>query len=236
MSENYLRHSLPIIQRDDEVIRGGNQSWLPWKYMRKSACGNIAGTDLLMYLHKYRRGCQTGFFQGVDESSDEAAMPLDEYCTYIDRMRKSYFPVIPYGGMSGFSLALGLNAYFLRYRIPLRAFWGVRPGRMWECVEAMLKADVPVILSIGQNVPFVFTKHKVNLYIKVNKDTMAVGRKVKGHFVTVTGCSDEWIRITSWGKEFYIYKKDYEEYVKKHSSMLVSNILVIGRIRRRKRV
>jgi len=222
-----LKHRLPDVKKDRECLSGGNQAWLPWAYMRKGGCGTIAGTDLLLYMNLFRRSCRTSFFENVPVTSEE--LKFDEYCDLIDRMRRTYFPIIPFLGMSGWSLALGLNLYFLRYRLPYRAHWAVRPKLLWKCVEGMLKADIPVPLAIGQNIPFFFLKHKVNFYERRANGSLFVSRRVKAHFVTITGIDEEWIRITSWGKEFWIFKEDYEAYVKKHSSPLVSNIVTIGR-------
>ena len=222
-----LRHKFPAIEKDGVRLCGGNQAWLPWGYMRKGGCGTIAGTDLLLYMNLYRKGCRTDMYENIPAAASE--IPFDDYCGIIDRMRKSYFPILPYLGMSGWSLALGLNLYFLRYRLPYRAHWAVRPKMIWQCVEGMLKADMPVPFSIGQNIPFFFLNRRVNFYEKRADGSLNAARRVKAHFVTITGMDEEWIRVTSWGKEFWIFKEDYETYVKRSSSPFVSNIVTIGR-------
>ena len=222
-----LKHRLPEVEKDGECLCGGNQAWLPWAYMRKGGCGTIAGTDLLLYMNLFRKGCRTEAFGDIPVSPEHIG--FEEYCGIIDRMRKTYFPIVPFLGMSGWHLALGLNLYFLRHHMPYRAHWAVRPKLLWQCVEGMLRADMPVPLAIGQNIPFFFLKRRISFYGKKSDGSLYEARRVKAHFVTITGMDDEWIRVTSWGKEFWIFKEDYETYVKKYSSPLVSNIVTIGR-------
>ena len=52
----------------------------------------------------------------------------------------------------------------------------------------------------------------------------------KAHFVTITGMDEEWLRISSWGKEYFINRREYDDYVKTHSTWLVSNIGLVRRI------
>ncbi|MFQ7549242.1 MAG: hypothetical protein ACLRMZ_01540 [Blautia marasmi] len=38
---------------------------------------------------------------------------------------------------------------------------------------------------------------------------------------------ETWMRVSSWGKEYYINRQEYYNYVRKHSSFLISNICYI---------
>ena len=49
----------------------------------------------------------------------------------------------------------------------------------------------------------------------------------KSHYVSVTGLDGEWARISSWGREYYINCREYDDFVLRHSSPLFSNILYI---------
>ena len=51
----------------------------------------------------------------------------------------------------------------------------------------------------------------------------------KAHYVTVTGSELNDLRISSWGREFYINKGEYFSYIKQHSNSIISNILMIER-------
>ena len=52
----------------------------------------------------------------------------------------------------------------------------------------------------------------------------------KSHYITATGIDSEWLRISSWGTEYYINRKEYDEYIRKYSTAIVSNILMLRRI------
>ena len=51
----------------------------------------------------------------------------------------------------------------------------------------------------------------------------------ESHYVTVTGLDDEWAQISSWGREYYINRREYDAFVRLHSASLFSNILYIKR-------
>ena len=91
----------------------------------------------------------------------------------------------------------------------------------------MLSDDIPVILAVGPNLPFVWKKEKLTFYTKNHEGNLLPTAKTKAHFVTVTGRDGAWLRISSWGKEYYISIREYREYVKSHSSFLVSNVIDI---------
>ena len=77
--------------REQTIIHGGNQSWLPKKYVQKSGCGLIAGTDLLLYFSRYKKGCWTELFGELP--SDGTPVSSEVYSRLTDRMRKRFFPV-----------------------------------------------------------------------------------------------------------------------------------------------
>ena len=78
---------------------------------------------------------------------------------------------------------------------------------------------------MGQNIPF-WRKHKLCLYRQEN-GLYFPAAEVKAHFVVVTGLENGYLQISSWGKEYYISWQEFEKYVKKYSSFLVSNICLI---------
>ena len=228
--EAYLSHELPAIMREQTIIHGGNQSWLPKKYVQKSGCGLIAGTDLLLYFSRYKKGCRTELFGELP--SDGTPVSSEVYSRLTDRMRKRFFPVLPGLGMSGWALMVGVNLYFLRFHLSLRACWRPAGPKLWKHMEEMLSKNIPVPMAIGQNIPFPWTNHRLAFYMKKTDGTYAEVCRVKAHFVTVTGMDDSWLRITSWGRGYYINRKEYEEYIKKYSSMLVCGILTVKKRRK----
>ncbi len=218
-----LKHRYLSVKRTGTLSYGGNQNWSHNVVMRKCGCGVIAATDLLLYLYRNRKNCQTDVFSGIPV---QGSIPLSAYDRLSERLRRGYFPVIPPFGTSGFGVVLGLNAYFRKYRLPLQAKWAVWRDELWKHVEKMLADDLPVILTIGQNVPFFWMNHKLRLYVKTD-GWYRSSSGVKAHYVVITGMDSRWLRVSSWGKEYYINRKEFEQYVKKFSSYLISNIICL---------
>ena len=219
-----LKHEYLSVESGGTRSYGGNQTWSGEALLRKSGCGVIAATDLLLYLHRYREKCQAEVFAKAPKCG---AIPLVQYNCFTNRLRKKYFPVIPHLGTTGFGIAAGLNFFFRAYRLPLRARWAVWSEEIWAQAAQMLADDLPVICSIGQNIPFFWRKHKVRLYVKTSDNTYQSSSSVKAHYVTITGIDSHWLRVSSWGKEYYINREEFGRYVKKHSSYFVSNIVCV---------
>lgn len=217
-----LKGSYPSVRKAGSCSYGGNQSWSYSAAMRKSGCGVIAATDLLFYLHRNRKGCQTEVFFRILEGG---TISLAAYNRLAEGMRRKYFPIIPQLGTNGLGVAAGLNCYFRKYHLPLRARWAVWGKDVWNEVEQMLADDLPVILAIGQNVPFFWTNHKLRLYVKQKEGIYQSSGAVKAHYVTITGIEPRWVRVSSWGREYYINREEFDRYVKKYSSYLISNIV-----------
>lgn len=240
-----LQHPFPAIQKDRTVSYGGNQSWARQKFVQKSGCGVISGTDLLLYLHRYRKGCCTELFDQIFsvgsgdghirddfDVSDCKVISLEMYNRCVDLLRRKYFPIIPRFGMNGLMLVFGLNRYFRKYHINLKASWCMSLKKLWQRMEHMLAADLPVIFAVGPNFPFIWRKKKLTFYQKRTDGSYIAACETNAHFITVTAMDQEWIRISSWGKEYYINKKEYENYVKKYSCSLVNNMVYLSRRRR----
>ncbi len=218
-----LKNRFPQVDQKDRLSYGGDQGDHPRKLIRKYGCGVIGGADLLFYLCLYRTGCRRGLFAVQKEPRAE----LELYNQWVDRLSRKYLPVIPGFGMNGLVLAFGLNRYFRHNLIPMRARWCFSGRKLWKRVDAMLSDDLPVILSVGPNIPLFWGKHRLPLYKKAGEDVYIRAAQVRAHYVTVTGADGQWIQVSSWGKKYYISKKEYKEYVKKHSSYLVSNMVLL---------
>jgi hypothetical protein len=218
-----LQHEYIKIEKDHTTSFGGSQAWFYTKSIQKSGCGRIAGQDLALYLGCYHPGSQTPAFRKL--RFQKGCITWESYERYSRRMRK-WFPVIPYLGMPGWFLPVGLNLYFRKYHVPYRVRWGVLPGNLLQRIEEMLKADIPVILAVGQNFPFFWGRRRLTFYQKKN-GRYEESVKVKAHYVTVTHMQGKWLTISSWGKEYYINWDEYLVYVKKYSSYLFSNICYV---------
>jgi len=194
----------------EQIAYGGNQAWFPYRFLRKTGCGVISAADVLLHL------------QEKEFITEEA------YVAFAKNLWMHYLPVIPGFGMNGLTLMIGLNSYFLKHKMPYRAWWNIFSGKMVVQIDKMLGKDIPVILAVGPNFPKFWGKEKVNFYVKSNEKFIPV-TKINAHFVTVTGREGAYFKISSWGKEYYIDIREYKSYVKRFSSPLVSNIVCIKR-------
>lgn len=224
MNTGRLKHPYIAVMKDGDLFYGGNQSWSKGVILKKYGCGVIAGTDLLLYLSLHKDYCRSKEFKGED--IENGILDFDRYLETVKKMRRKYFPVIPGFGMPGWLLVMGLNRYFRRNRIPLKASFGVLGRNMWSRTGAMLVHDIPVILAVGPNFPIPWKRHKLAFYERKGA-AYVPACEAATHYVTITGTEEQWLKISSWGKEYYINSQEYMNYVKKYSCCLVSNIFYI---------
>lgn len=191
---------------------GGNQAWFRERFLKRSACGVISAANVLLYREGKRKLLET------------------EYMDFARYLWKYYLPVIPGLGMNGFNLVTGLNIYFRKRHLPYLACWRISGKKMVSRIDRMLLQGSPVILAIGPNFPNFWGKETVNLYEKRKEGTMRRVTGTRAHFVTVIGHEEDRLQISSWGKEYEIKLSEYEDYIKKYSSPLVSNIVDIVEI------
>lgn len=226
-----LKKSYVSILHRGEMSYGGSQMWFEDKTLRGYGCGLIAAADLLLYLGEEKLSAAVKETDGAGDIQKKEAAEETVYAAYIQRMRK-HFTVLPRLGMPGWLLAFQLWIYFLKKGCFYKIWWGFSRRKRDAAIAGMLRADIPVILSIGPNFPFIWGKHKVRFYRKREDGSYVYEQSTSAHYVTVTGIDREWYRISSWGKEYYISRREYAEYVKKHSLGLYSNICHIRRRRK----
>ena len=218
-----LKHPYVAVMKEGSLSYGGNQGWLSGNLIKKYGCGVIAGTDALLYLNLYKEYCRGKEFK---EEEDNGIWEEEKYKELIKIMHRRYFPVIPGFGMPVWFLAAGLNGYFRRSRIPLKVSFGVLGRNIWNRTAAMLAHDIPVILAIGPNLSIFRRKNKLNFYVKKGEE-YTCACQAAAHFVTVTAMEGNYLKISSWGKEYFIDMQEYMDYVKRHSSFFVSNVFYI---------
>ena len=197
------------VETEKGYAYGGNQSWLPYKFLKGMGCGLISAADVIFYLEGKRK---------ITEA---------EYVEFAKKLWKWYLPVIPGFGMNGLTLMNGLNRYFKNHGLSYRACWKISGRKLFSRIDRMLSDDIPVILAVGPNLPFVWKKEKLTFYTKDHEGNYLPAVKTKAHFVTVTGRDGRWLQVSSWGKKYNLSIREYREYVKSHSSFLVSNIIDI---------
>lgn len=205
---------------------GGSQSWFQDKNMAQAGCGVVAAGDVLLYLGMYRKGCRTEEVHGLFHGDGSISRP--RYERYLKHLRRRYLPLLPRLGMPYWVLILGLNRYFGRHHIPLRARWGVLPWKMAARMEEMLCRDIPVIFSIGPRFPLFFRKEQLKLYQEDGRGQLRCAAQTKAHFVVATGLEDGKIHISSWGRAYVIDWEEYKAYVRRNSNYLMSNLCYIG--------
>lgn len=202
------------IQTKSETSYGGNQKWFSQKFLQKSACGVIGAADVLLHL------------------SGRETMTEAEYMEFAKMLWKRYLPVIPGFGMNGLTLMLGMNRYFRKHRLPYLAYWCISRKKMISRMDEMLERDIPIIFAVGPNFPKIWGKKAVKLYRKNKTGEYVTASKVRAHYMIVTGRDGRWIRVSSWGKEYYIDYSEFLAYVKEDSCAVISNIICIKALKK----
>lgn len=202
------------VKQEKTTYYGGAQAWFDKTRNQSMGCGIIAAANVILSL--------------TSADTKSYMYDRDEYMILANELSRRYIHVLPKFGINGIFLAIGMNRYFWKNKIKYRASWGTRRKRIWDEAQRMLDENIPVILAIGPIYPFVWKKKKLPLYIK-NGSAYVVSTYTSAHYVTITEINDDYLTISSWGKKFYVYKKDFMLYVRKQSNFLFSNIMIIKR-------
>ena len=216
-----IKDPYPGIELSSGATFGGDQRKLKSQTLRHCGCGIVAALDLVRYFHLYHHSCKASFFTGVE---DTVHLPLAVYDLCAVRMQRTFIPALYPFGATVFSLPVGLNQYFKRYHIPLKAAWGVSKEDLWTEMERMLRHNMPVILSIGHQLPVLATGDGLPLY-RNQGEQMVKFTHVRSHYVTVLAMSDHWLKVSSWGTVYYISRKEFLRYRDRSSLNLLCNIL-----------
>jgi len=226
--ENSLKHAYISVIGSNYASYGGSQLMSSHKYMRECGCGVVACCDLLLYLCSISnpKADIMAYFSGNNQ------VMLDKYDELLLKMSHGYFPIVPPFGMTGISLAAGLNIFFAINRMNYFAVWDIAKKTIFSNIRNMLSDDIPVILSVGPNFPKFWDGKKITLFRKEPSGEFRPAYLAKAHFVTVTGMDDTWLRISSWGKELYLKRSDFSDYITQYSNFIVSNICLIKKTSR----
>lgn len=236
---------VPVLYKGTQSF-GGNQCWFSKEHflnrdyiIHRWGCGTVAMGDLFLYLARSDQRWNT-----PATSLARVHRPLidaEDYIIYLSFIQNRFAPVIPGSGMTGFALAGAVRHYTLRYQIPIRIAWKgfLNDDEMLQVIRKMLKDDLPVILSLGPNMPFVFMKKGVNFYTKSKTEDNSklehyrlTKTNVHKHFVTVTGIvglkkKQIMLKITSWGQEYYINYRELRDYINLNGDRLTSSLLYL---------
>lgn len=219
LGEASLGRPYPSVIHNGAGSFGGNQGWFEKKSICNCGCGLIGAADVLLYMQgeniRENRGKEAG------------GMEAGEYREYVEELGRSYFPVIPGFGMPGWFLSHGLRKYFKQHHMAFTAGWGVKKAELPGEIERMLEEDIPVILSIGHNFPLFWKKRKLALYRREQDGRLVKSAETKAHYVTVTAVSREYLKVSSWGRCYYINWEEYCQYMNRYSCSLFTNICFI---------
>ena len=217
-----LRHPYVSVSTEQGVSYGGSQSFSESKVMHHCGCGVVAALDWLLYLQKREKPHYVSFLP------KEEVLPKERYTELLQTLSHKYLPMVYPTGINGLVLAAGMNWLFLRERLPYRAVWRMSRNGLWSGMKDMLARDLPVILSVGPNFPRLLSgKEKAMLYRQNGQGALYPATGISAHYMTVTALDGEWLRLSSWGREYWLSIEAYEEYIHKHSSYVFSNILYI---------
>ncbi len=209
MERKFLSSPYIAVKMGNTLSYGGSQLWSDDKTVSGFGCGLIAAADLLLYI------------SGTEVISDK------EYMDFV-RSIKKYFPIMPGQGIDGIRLSIGLNLCFGHFSMDRLCYWGISGNKYLGRIYDMIKKDTPVILSVGQNIPILQKKEKLSFYRKTGDRILVPKAHASGHYVTVTGIGHKYLRISSWGKKYYIKISEYEDYVSRCSTWMFSNVCVVN--------
>ncbi len=244
---------VPVI-KDSVTSYGGSQMWFPkmnWYskdyILHNYGCGTIATADMFLYLALQSDKLQSPITASVLQ--DDSQIKYETYASYVRNINDAYTKTKRFIAVLGPKIAAAINSYSEEFHLGLKASWklGLTYYDMYDLMEEMLKQDIPVILSIGPNTPDLWGKKGIPFYEKKEieyQDTMedASDRKkpyyyqvkqnnINGHYITVTGIiKDEitgqiMLRISSWGKQYYINYEEYRDYIENESGTFTSSIV-----------
>jgi len=219
-----LKHPYISVDIHGRNSYGGGQQFSESAMIRRCGCGIIAATDLLLYLSRWHRFGASDYFAGL---LAEPPLPFYAYTACLRRISKKYFPMIPYAGINGLMLMSGMERFFRDHGMPYTARWCFLSVPMWDRMSEMLRQDIPVIMSVGPNFPIIWGNRRVRFYIKTIDGAYIPAAGAKAHYFTVTGMDEDWLRISSWGRLYYLNRNEFQEYASRYSLGFTSNILLV---------
>lgn len=92
----------------------------------------------------------------------------------------------------------------------------------------MLDQDLPVILSVGNQFPKFWQKNGAALHRRSGEELKEAAR-VHAHYVVVVGMDEKWLRISSWGREYFLSRDEFIRYRNEESMSLLCNIVCLRR-------
>lgn len=213
---------------------GGNQSWFYDKKKKEgnktiedAGCGLIAMADLFLYFSKKDNNYESALTD-LCEHDKKGIYEYESYLNYV-KVCEPLICQVHFYGILGTDLAKGIDVYLENCGNEYDAKWGmskddIKP-RIWE----MLKNDIPVILSVGPAF-----NDDLFAYVKQKDSYNITSASITRHFMVVTGYikdriqKQEWLQVSSWGKEYYIAYDEYVDFIESGTGRnITSNIVYI---------
>jgi hypothetical protein len=248
---------VPVI-KDSIISYGGSQMWFPadlWYskdyVLHNYGCGTIATADMFLYLSLQNAAPRSKETEIALKGSNE--IKFSNYDPYVRGINDKYTKTHRIIAVLGPTIASSINSYSKSYGLGYQASWKMKLSYydMLEMIEEMLQQDIPVILSIGPNTPKIWGKKGIIFYDRCEIDYVeksdqkrevqkpyyykAVKQDINGHYVTVTGLIKDditgriMLRISSWGKLYYINYEEYRDYIDSESNTITSSIIYVKR-------
>ncbi|MDA3846083.1 MAG: hypothetical protein PF505_05975 [Vallitaleaceae bacterium] len=252
-----LKNYISINQLNNSCSYGGNQGWFheivvdvnkekayhKGLRIKKYGCGLISATDVLLYINQ--NNAEWG-----ETTLKQNQVDMSEYKTLVAEFDRHYFRARRNLGVLGPFLSLGFKKYIRNHKLRLKIKWGTfySSTTIYKKIVLMLKKDVPVIISIGPS-RFGDKSRGIALYVlKPNSESMTSNegnqdkviyeayKTIKGHYVVVTGIflnehnKHMMLRISSWGKLYYMDWEEYRNYHLHHSMPFTSSILTVEKV------
>lgn len=224
MGEIALKHDICSVDCALTKTYGGNQMLSDSKNIRKYGCGIVAAADFIYYVNQYHGKLSWPLLR---ELPGDGAVPLDVYRRLLTELNRRFFPIIPTKGVNCYMLAGSLSIFLRLYGAKMTALWCMSSGKLWQRVEDMLRRDLPVIISVGGNFPNLWGKERLRMYVMTPDGVLRPAGSVRAHYMTVTAMNDTFLRVSSWGRMFYISKAEFENYVRKSSGSFICNMVYI---------
>ena len=231
---------------------GGNQGWVSsyydtvyasssdltkeyLDYVTNKGCGITATTDLVLYLY----------------NGKETYDYYDSYRDFYLSVGNEYLVLTP-GGIVCYSIPTALNSiYFEITGYPFLSSWNVASDFpkpfLIDVYESMLEINNPVILNVcslsgNSSAGIAFYELKVIESMNPNEEVFVqlgdssvflisneYNYSIDGHYFTATGIitdnntGNTYIRISSWGKEYYISYDEYYEFLTDYPLLEIKN-------------
>lgn len=244
------------VRKDSVTYYGGSQMWFSTKQKHSKdyvlyhyGCGTIATADLFLYLalqNNAQKSPVTDLVLDVTDSVNYA-----DYDAYVHLINDRYTKTRKFIAVLGPKIASAINSYSNSYGLGYEASWKWKLTYydMLDAISEMLSQDIPVILSIGPNTPNLWGKKGISFYQQYEIDNSenttniidalhpyryrAVIHDINGHYVTVTGIIKDdiagtiMLRISSWGKQYYINYEEYRNYIENTGGTFTSSLVYI---------